>query len=222
MKNYNLPTRNQCLAILNEHCVPPHIVKHNMAVAKLAVFLAQKLNEKGLAVDVDLTERACLLHDILRICDLNDSDLSRFEQSLTAQDKAKWQHLKEKYTGLCHEQAAYELLKDNFPLLALTIRKHRYSAILDQQEKPHTWEEKLLYYADKRVMHDKIVPLKDRLEEAHERNRHQPNSAAQNNIDTEKVDLLIFKLEEEIFDRIHLNPLDVTSEFIDRNKTSEA
>ena len=57
MKNYSLPTRNQCLAILNEHCVPPHIVKHNMAVARLAAFLAQKLKEKGLAVDVDLVVR---------------------------------------------------------------------------------------------------------------------------------------------------------------------
>ena len=174
--------------MLKEHGVPSHIVKHSIAVAKVAVFLAERLKEKGIAVDVNLVERACLLHDIFRICESENSE--------------------------AHEDAAYNLLKGKYPALALAVKKHRYTALLDEKERPNTWEEKLVYYADKRVMHDRITSLKERLEEAHKRNA--PHPKAQGEIDTAKIDRLIYKLEEEIFNKIGLNPLEVTAEFICR------
>ena len=90
MKKSSLPTRKECLAIIGEHHVPPHIVKHSLTAAKLAVFLAQRLTEKGIAVDVNLVDRACLLHDIVRICDFKELDYGRFEQPVTDEDKAPW------------------------------------------------------------------------------------------------------------------------------------
>ena len=215
MKNYSLPTRKECLAIIKEHHVPPHIVKHSLTVAKLAVFLAQRLTEKGITVDVNLVNRACLLHDIVRICDFKELDYSRFERPVTSQDKITWQQLREKYEGIPHEYAAYDILKDKYPVLALTIRKHRYIGILNEKEKPNTWEEKLVYYADMRVMHDKIVPLKERLTEGHKRNAHLYSTESQRRSIIAKVDPLIFELEKEIFGEIGLNPLEITDEFID-------
>ena len=215
MKKYNLPTRKECLAIIREYHVPLHILKHSLGAAKLAVFLAQKLKEKGIAVDVDLVDRACLLHDIVRICDFRESDYSRFKHPVTEQDKAKWKQLRTRYKEIPHEDVAYELLKEKYPVLAQTVKKHRYTALLDENERPNTWEEKLVYYADKRVMHDRIVPLKERLQEAHKRNVPLRGTEAQSQIKTAKVDSLIFELEEEIFSKIGLNPLEVTDEFID-------
>jgi putative nucleotidyltransferase with HDIG domain len=223
MKKCNLPTRKQCFNIIKQYHVPLHIVKHNSTVAKLAVFLAQRLKEKAIAVDIELVDRACLLHDIARPCDFRESDYDRLKQTITEQDKAmclersrkKWQKLIAEYQGLCHEEIAYELLRKKYPELALTIKKHRYTAILEEKEKPATWEEKIVYYADKRVMHDRIVPLKERLEEAHKRNIHLHAGQAQSDIDTNKIDSLIFKLEKEISGKIDLNPLEVTDEFID-------
>ena len=215
MKKYDLPTRKECLAIIEEHHVPPHIVKHSLTVAKLAVFLAQRLTEKGITVDVNLVDRACLLHDIVRICDFKELDYSRFEQPVTAEDKAKWQQLRAKYKETPHEYAAYDILKDKFPVLALTIKKHRYIGILNKKEKPNTWEEKLVYYADMRVMHDKIVPLKERLTEGHKRNAHLYSTESQRRSIIAKVDPLIFELEKEIFDETGLSPLEITEEFID-------
>ena len=177
--------------------------------------MAQKLKEKGIVVDVNLVDRACLLHDILRVCDFSNSDYGRFEQPVTEDDKAKWRRLKEKYSRLGHEYAAYEVLKEQYPVLALTIKRHRYTALLDEDEKPATWEEKLVYYADKRIMHDRIVPLDERLQEAHKRNVLQRGSTAQSKLKAARVDALIFKLEAEIFARIGLNPLEVTDDFID-------
>ena len=173
MKDCSRPSRKECLVLLAEYHVPPHIVSHSKAVAKLAVFLAQRLNEKGEAVNIALLEGACLLHDLLRVHDFKESDYNKFEQNLPEEEKAKWQQLRAKYKAISHEDAAYDILKDKYPALALMIKRHRYMALLDEKEKPKSWEEKLLYYTDKRVMHDKIVPLKERLAEGHKRNAYQ-------------------------------------------------
>ena len=215
MKDYSLPTRKECLTILAEYQVPPHIVSHSKIVAKLAVFLAQRLNENGEAINIALLEGACLLHDLLRVHDFKESDYNNFERNLPEEGKAKWQQLRAKYKANSHEDAAYDILKEKYPALALTIKRHRYMALLDEKEKPDTWEEKLLYYADKRVMHDKIVPLKERLAEGHKRNAYQHGSAEQSRINIAKVDPLIYEMEKEIFEKISLDPIEVTEEFID-------
>lgn len=215
MKNYSLPTRNQCFEIIKKYCVPQHIVRHSLAVAKLAVFLAEKLKEKGIEIDVELVERACFLHDVARICEVKESDYNNICMAVTEEGKTAWNKLKTEYNAASHEDAAYELLKEQYPVLALTIKKHRYVSLLDENDRPSTWEEKIVYYADKRVMHDKIVTLKERLDEAHQRNIHLRQTKGQNNIDVDKVDRLIFELEQEIFAKIGLSPVEVTEEFID-------
>ena len=215
MKDCSLPSNKECFAILAEYHIPPHIVNHSKAVAKLAVFLARRLNENGADVDIALLEGACLLHDLLRVHDFKESDYNRFERNLPEQEKSKWQQIRAKYKAISHEDAAYDILKDKYPALALTIKRHRYMALLDEKEKPQSWEEILLYYADKRVMHDKIMPLKQRLAEGHKRNVHLHGSAEQSKINTEKVDPLIYQMEKEIFEKISLDPLEVTEEFID-------
>ncbi|MHC4325848.1 MAG: HD domain-containing protein [Planctomycetota bacterium] len=215
MKDCSLPTRKECLALLAEYHVPPHIVNHSKTVAKLAVFLAQRLNENGAAVEIPLLEAACLLHDLLRVNDFKESDFDRFERTLPEPDKPKWQHLRAKYKTCSHENAACDILREQYPALALTIKRHRYMALLDEKDRPDTWEEKLLYYADKRVMHEEIVPLEERLAEGHKRNVFLHGSAAQSKIHTTKVDPLIYEMEKEIFEKIALNPPEVTEELID-------
>ena len=89
MKECNLPTPKQCSEIMKEYRAPLHILKHSLTVAGLAVFLAKKLKEKGQAVNVALVERACLLHDIMRVCDFEELDYGKFQQTITEEDKAK-------------------------------------------------------------------------------------------------------------------------------------
>ena len=215
MRKYSLPTQEQCLEIIKEYHMPRHIVKHSLAVAKLAVFLAKKLQEKNTAVDVELVYRAGLLHDIARVCDFKDLDYHRFEQTVTEQDRAKWLRLKEKYKDIGHEDAAYELLREKWPVLALTIKKHSYTAMSDEKTRPDTWEEKVVCYADMRVMHDRIVPLKERLADGHKRNAFLYQAEAQGKIYASEVDLIIYRLEKEIFEKVNLDPVMVTGEFID-------
>lgn len=215
MSDYSLPTRQRCFEIIKEHHVPSHILRHSIAVAKLAVFLAKGLVEKGVAVDVELVERASLLHDIARVCDFNGLERGMFEQEVTEEDKARWAQLRAKYEGVSHEEAAYDILEDEHPVVALTIRKGWYMGMLDEQSRPSTWEEKLVFYADMRVLDDKIVPLQERLREGHKRNIHLHGTEEQSRINTAKVDPLIYKLEEEIFEKARLKPIEITDEFID-------
>jgi uncharacterized protein len=215
MQNCNLPTRKECFDILEEYRVPSHIIQHSLAVAKLAVFLAQRIKKKGTAIDVELVEYACLLHDVMRVCDLKESDYRKFEQNYSRWEKSKWQQLRTKYKDTPHEHAAYDILKDKYPVLAAVIRKHRYISMLDEKERPSTWEEKLVYYADKRVMHERIVSLKERLTDGHKRNVHLHGTKAQSKINTAKVDPLIYELEKEIFETTGLDVTEVTNELID-------
>ena len=215
MENFKLPTRQQCFDILREYHVPSNIVDHSLAVAKLAVFLAQRLNEKAVEVDAVLLERSCLLHDVARVCDFEQLDYSKFRHTVTEQDKSTWQQLRKKYKGVSHEEAAYDILKADYPAVALVIKKHRYMGMLDEMTRPDTWEQKLLFYSDMRVMHDRIVPLKQRLEDGHKRNVHFHGTIEQCRINTAKVDPLIYQLEEKIFEILDLEPADITEEFID-------
>ena len=216
MRNYALPNRDECLALIAECHVPAHIVRHSEATARLGVFLAERLNENGATVDVALVERACLLHDLFRVCDFPLEDFSWFEQPVSEEDKEKWRRLKARHGGNQHEDAAAIFLDDRYPVLAETIRKHRYTALLNERDRPWTWEEKLLYYADKRVMHDTIVTLRERLEEAHKRSAFLLARAGQrHDVDTEqKVDAQIFALEKDIFAPLKLDPEAVTANLI--------
>jgi HD superfamily phosphohydrolase YqeK len=215
MKKHALPSREECLELLWECHVPMHIVRHSQAVAKLGAFLARRLVEQGIPVNVDLVERASLLHDIFRVCEFPLQDFSRFEQLVTEEDKAKWRRLKERHGGVRHEDAACAFLRDAYPVLAQTIRKHRYTAIVDGEDRPRTWEEKLVYYADKRAMHDQIVPLPERLEEAHRRNAVRRKAAGIDPAEIARIDAAIIELEAELFAPTGLDPNAVTSEFID-------
>jgi HD superfamily phosphodiesterase len=47
------------------------------------------LKEKGTAVDAELVDRACLLHDVARVCDFEELDYSKFKQTITKEDEAK-------------------------------------------------------------------------------------------------------------------------------------
>jgi putative nucleotidyltransferase with HDIG domain len=215
MSGYSLPTRQRCFEIIKEHHVPSHILRHSIAVAKLAVFLAKRLVEKNVAVDVELVERASLLHDIARVCDFKEPDWGMFEQQVTEEDKAEWAELRDRYGSVSHEEAAYDILKDEYPVVALAIRRGWYMGMLDEKSRPSTWEEKIVFYADMRVLDDKIVPLQERLLEGHKRNIHLHGTKGQGRINTAKVDPLIYKLEEEIFGRIELEPEEAAQELID-------
>lgn len=192
MQDYKIPTIQQCYELLKKCHVPTHIGRHCEVTADFGVSLAQKIAANGTDVNIDFVHRACLLHDIMRICDFHEPLDEIFDEPINEKNVKKWQQLSQQYKGLRHEDAAYEFLKNEYPELALAIKKHAYRSLLDEKAKPQTIEEKIVYYADKRVMHDKVVPLAKRLAEGHRRNTP---ASCKKTVDTDYVDSLIFELE---------------------------
>src|SRR3989338_9240105 len=134
-------TKPEIKKIYREFCVPRHIIKHMEMVAYVCRILADKLIKKGKKIDKKVLVEAALLHDVLKISH-------------------------EKYGKLGHEKEAEKVLKESGKvLLGKIVGKHGFSSI----NKLKTWEEKILYYADKRVHDKKIVSLKKRFEEGDKR-----------------------------------------------------
>ena len=195
MQNCKIPTVQRCYELLKQCHVPKHIIRHCEVTADFAVELAKKIAANGINVNIDFVHRACLLHDIMRVCDFHEPLDEIFDEPISGKDMKKWRQLGQQCKGLRHEDAAYEFFKNEYSALALAIKKHAYKSLLDEKLKPQTIEEKIVYYADKRVMHDKVVPLLQRLEEGHKRNTPTHCKKA---IDIDYVDSLIVKLEQEL------------------------
>jgi len=196
MQNCKIPTVEQCYELLKQCNVPRHIVRHCEVTTDFAVELARKIAANGTDVNIDFVHRACLLHDIMRAGDFHKPLDEIFDEPVSEEDIKKWRQLSQRHKGLRHEDAAYEFLKNQYPEIALAIKKHAYKSLLDEKLKPSTIEEKIVYYADKRVMHDKVVPLAERLAEGHGRNIP---AGCKKTVDTDYVDSLIFELERELF-----------------------
>lgn len=63
----NAPSPNECLAIMLEHHVPEHIIKHCEAVGKKACDLYARVASYGIGIDKNTLFAAALLHDIARL-----------------------------------------------------------------------------------------------------------------------------------------------------------
>ncbi len=128
-----IPTREQSLLLWDKYNLPSPKRIHMEAVAKLAFYLAKKITDHDprITIDLKLLEAAALLHDI-------DKNVTKRE-------------------GERHPDTAVRILKElGFNEVAEVVRKHPLHSILDPTIAPKTWEEKLLYLADKMTKYEVI------------------------------------------------------------------
>jgi len=190
-----IPSDKEIALLYRRYHTPPHVQAHCRVVAELATELGMKFIAKGVNINVPLLRSSALLHDFVRVVDFKTFEPHTFPTKPTDEDVRVWQELREKYRGMHHADAAYDLLFKQYPAVADLILKHKFLQIEKGFE---TWEEKILFYSDKRVKHDQIAPLASRLEDGRRRN-------APETFDTEKaaeLDRKVFELEREIFTKI--------------------
>lgn len=65
-KNKEL-NREQCIALLNAYGTPAHVIGHCKGVCDTALKIAKALNDHGYDLNLDIIQRAALLHDIARV-----------------------------------------------------------------------------------------------------------------------------------------------------------
>ncbi len=131
----DLPSKERCMELLREHGLTEGMVAHSLKVAEIADYLAKKLDEAGEEINPELVDRAALLHDI-----------------------AKFKHLDD---DVRHHEAGHELLKNDYPEIAEIVKRHALDTILEKGAF-RGWEDKIVWYADKRANHDKLVSLEER------------------------------------------------------------
>lgn len=159
--------KQQIQDFYDEFHVPKHVIAHMETVWKVAKKILQEFEKKGFDLDHEIVKTAALLHDALRVSDFKDLNPKHFNQKVTATDMMKWMELRDKYGKIGHAKAISKILSERgHKKLGLLIEKHDFKRIDDLK----TWEEKILYYADKRAEGDRITKLKERLEKGHNRN----------------------------------------------------
>jgi putative nucleotidyltransferase with HDIG domain len=133
-----LPTPEQCYALWDKNEMLPNIRAHTKQVAHVAKRVALRIQEMGVPVDVDLVETGALLHDIAK--------------TITVTGRGK-NHTKLGSDIVLQEGYGKELAD---VVLYHGLPKFSFQLTLEQQ---------IVNYADKRVKHDAIVSLKNRLDD---------------------------------------------------------
>ena len=139
-----IPGIDTCFALMEQYAMLPNIRRHSLLVARIAELLAFRLRARvpvGQAPDQDFCVNGALLHDI-----------------------AKTPCLEE---GCDHAAAGAEICRRHgYPEIAEVVGSH----VILKNFSPEKYRQGLfqardiVYYADKRVRHDAIVSLPERLE----------------------------------------------------------
>ncbi len=136
----NVPTQEQIDELWKKYEVSERLKIHLTAVTKIAVFLAEKLKEKGILVNVEAVRAGAMLHDIDKILTLK--------------------------TGKHGEVGRNILNEEGFPEMARIAWFHSVDKGL---MKDLSWEEKLVRYSDARCNEGDIISVKERFEYVNKR-----------------------------------------------------
>lgn len=155
-------------AWVNEVRLPKHIQHHIAAVTHVADTLATFLIATGMVLRKEALHAAARTHDLLRFVDFptwnGDTQFTPSDE-----DRNIWKACKDTY-GVPHESAACAFLRNQgYASIGEILKTHRGNEEANSPLAPKTTEQKLLAYADKRVMFDKIATLEERFSDLGER-----------------------------------------------------
>lgn len=150
------PSREKITKWREENHLPDHIIRHCEVVGLLAENLAKELVKRGIVARPEALLTAGILHDLFRFLD--------FPREEERTSKPVWVNLAKKY-ACHHEEACVRFLEEQgFPGLAAIIRPHGLHGI-NPLPALQSLEQKILFYADKRVIFDRIVSLDERFDD---------------------------------------------------------
>jgi uncharacterized protein len=133
----NIPSKKECFKLIKKMAMMDHIIDHSIMVSNVTLFLSLMLKKYSPDLNSRLATSAAMLHDITktRSFDTNENH---------------------------SETGGLMLIKLGYPEVGDIIRQH---VILDSYEMDRpVSEQEIVNYSDKRILHDKVVPLNKRLE----------------------------------------------------------
>jgi len=161
-----LPSYEEGIDLFKQYTVPKNIQHHCEKVCELATFMAEKLKEKGIPIDVELTRIGALFHDWMKAVTIDDIDKVRqFGYEPTEEEIKAWEELRKRFKGKRECEVAYELLKDKYPELAELLMQEENCTWYQNSQDHRSWEVKVIHYADWRVFGTRVVPLTQRIDD---------------------------------------------------------
>ncbi len=153
-----LPSREEIEEWRKELNVPPQVIAHCDAVAAFIPSLLSLLSDQYRIVRPQMLCAAALTHDLLRFVDFRKDAYPDFEYS--PEQERFWSQCRQKYAGLSHEYACERFLSEKgYAALGRVVATHGLSLPSPSRT---TIEQKVLFYADKRVKMDTVVSLDER------------------------------------------------------------
>lgn len=132
-----IPSREECDELMARYCMLPNIIAHSRQVMRVSLAITDNL-KNGTSINRNLVIAAALLHDITKT------------RSLKTREH--------------HDQSGGELLRElGFASVGEIVKQHVILLDFNPQEK--LADREIVNYADKRVMHDRIVSLAERVED---------------------------------------------------------
>jgi len=132
-----IPSREECDELMAKYSMLPNIVAHSQQVMRVSLAITDNL-KNGVSINRDLVMAAALLHDITKT------------RSLKTREP--------------HDQSGGDLLRElGFASIGEIVKQH--VILLDFDPKGRLEEREIINYADKRVMHDRVVSLAERVQD---------------------------------------------------------
>src|SRR3989339_2130068 len=176
----NILSRTECFKLIKTMDMMDHIIDHSVMVSNVTLFLCLQLKKKSSKINTELATSAALLHDITKT------------RSFSTKES--------------HSETGGRLLTEmGYPEIGSIIRQH---VLLDSYviDSPVS-EPEIVNYSDKRVLHDKVVSLTERLE--YIRVRYGKNTEFKNRIRLMHQNTL--NLESKIFTYLDIEPDQLSS-----------
>lgn len=131
-----IPSRQECLSLIRQMNMLDHIVAHSFQVCRVAIFLVDHIGPGPSGLSRNLVQAAALLHDITKTRSFST-------------------HENHALTG------AQFLNEMGYPEVGHIIEQHVRLDSYTVSDFPT--EAEIVNYADKRVLHDQIVTLNERM-----------------------------------------------------------
>ena len=175
----NIPTTEECYRLIQRMNMMEHIVAHSLLVCRVALLLTDRLQDRGIPLNRKLIRAGALLHDITKTRSIQ--------------------------TGEMHTETGAEvLIEEGYPEVADLVRQH-VRLDVDSDTGPPT-EAEVVNYADKRVLHDRVARMSDRLGYIMERYGTTPEYRARIRKTWRRAE----KLEEKIFRYLDIGPAQIS------------
>lgn len=171
-----IPSEEECRQLVVGMGVMEHIVAHSLQVCRVSLLLSDHMEHSSL--NRELIRAAALLHDI-----------TKTRSFLTREDHA--------------ETGARLLMELGYPEVGRIVGQHVHLENCFASATPT--EAEIVNYADKRVLHERIVPLGERMGYILEKYGRTPERKRELLLLWEKTE----EIEKRLFDRLPFAPGDI-------------